>query len=427
MADAGTRSILGYESLDASMYRGTDVPFLSSLEPGTGSLPVPTARETMRVLPKSRVDFGKTVTFEVEQREVLLGKQTLSLVLPQLTVYSRSSGNYVPFRWPNMPICAIVESVQFEVNGFTVDSVTGEHLFVKTETTYPTSSHYETVRAQAGEDNSSGKYLTTMFDAAAIAADSAKRVKGSKRLYLPLDFWFGDGPEHEFPNIGDIRFRVKFRPLTSIVKVSGGINADTVISTTVGTEVTPELSEAEILVETRWVSAATARRIISEPRKVPLRQHFTITLNTAIDGGLITARTEYIPRPVKSIFWVVQDESSLRNMGNDYFKYVDSSGNDLMLTASVFSGASRIQEVMPAEHFNAYVPTMHGLRVPMTGIHMVHVSDVPVDVSSGNVGRSLGLKMTTLEGVGDLSARIFTDMFTYFTVDTSGISFDALL
>jgi hypothetical protein len=111
-------------------------------------------------------DFGKKVTCKISRSGDLLSQLWLELDMPLLTAVSGS-----PISWVNSLGHALIEYVEIQIGGQTIDKQYGEWMEIWSELAMPESY-------QNGYGNMVSKY------------DSFTTVTGPITLYIPFQFWF---------------------------------------------------------------------------------------------------------------------------------------------------------------------------------------------------------------------------------------------
>ena len=198
------------------------------------------------------IDFNKKVECKIARNGDLLSALVLEVDLPQLIATDGS-----PISWINSVGHALIEYVEIEIGGQSIDKHYGEWLEIWSELTLDESY-------QNGYGNMISKY------------DSFTTVAGPLKLTVPFQFWFCRNIGLALPLIAlqyhEIKLIIKFRKFSELW--SFGPNdyytaskSDTTITTTAG----PEFTSADVGKKFYWDDGSTD--IISElvgdnPRQV---------------------------------------------------------------------------------------------------------------------------------------------------------------
>jgi hypothetical protein len=357
-------------------------------------------------------DFGKKVTCKISRSGDLLSQLLLELDMPLLTTLNDS-----PISWVNSLGHALIEYVEIQIGGQTIDKQYGEWMEIWSELAMAESY-------QNGYGNMISKY------------DSFTTVTGPITLYIPLQFWFCRDIGLSLPLISlqyhEIEVLIKFREFDHLWTF--GPNSYYIASKS-GTTVTaisgPEFTSVDIGKKLYWKDGSTdiilelvddnPRQVITDSSSTMGSQSVYAKYNDLPSGNyninaarlyadyvyldsyerkkFATNRHEYLIEqlqfngnvnylegqtsrnidldqfnlPVKELVWVCQIDKYLES--NDIFNYSDTVDplqikTDPVTSASIlFNGQERVDE-RKSGYYRLVQPFQKHTRVPKSHIYV---------------------------------------------------------
>ena len=216
----------------------------------------------------------------------------------------------------------------------------------------------------------------------------------SRRLYVPLKFWFNKNPGLALPLIAlqyhEIEIHLEIRPFRELVTINKvkPINAEAVSkyfteSTTDKFNIDPYLEVNYVFldsVERNYIAVNSHDYLIEQVVRIPFKSVKQFDINTLV-----------LQNPVKEIIWVLNRDDVY--LTNDWFEYTDTQEvdesetdcdivcrekeMDILISATfLFNGIERMEE-KDASYFNLIQPYQHHSVVPSPGIYVYSFSLLP--------------------------------------------------
>jgi hypothetical protein len=154
-------------------------------------------------------DFNKRVTATISRNGDLIQQMYLEVVLPITSTVTNGEWTYGVGN-------ALVSQAEIEIGGQLIDRQYGDWMNIWTELTIPAGK-------RDGYDNMVGNAMTASTDQQGVLDTSVTR-----RLYVPLQFWFNRNPGLALPLIAlqyhEVKLNLTIRPLTDLLMTyTGGI------------------------------------------------------------------------------------------------------------------------------------------------------------------------------------------------------------
>jgi hypothetical protein len=166
-------------------------------------------------------DFGRRVTVEVARSGDLLKDVILEITLPAVTVTGTNAG----FRWAPGLAHTIVEKVEFQIGGLTIDTHYGDFYHAEMPLVLPASKTegYNDMIGQQNklEDATNPSNVNHYYN----GLQTFKTSHASTKLYLPLRFYFTKNAGLSFPLssilFNPVKFNIWFKALASCYETTG--------------------------------------------------------------------------------------------------------------------------------------------------------------------------------------------------------------
>ena len=299
------------------------------------------------------VDFGRKVSLTVSRNGDLITKAMLRVVLPALNQSQNSSTWH---GWVNSIGNALINSVEVEIGGQSIDKHYGEWLEIFSELNYG-DADMRVYRNLVGKYESDVSLETN--------ATSAKTV------YVPLQFWFCRNPGLALPLIAlqyhEVKFHFDFRPLTELTR------SDVAITTpqdSAGS--TAKITEASVWIDYIYLDTDERRRFAQVSHEYLIEQVQYNGVEGIQAGSTNLNCSLEFNHPCKEIVWVINRDAvrtANTSTGNNWFNFASSAGSDTINTAKLmFNGHDRMTE-RDALYFRQVQPFNHHTRAPTKHIY----------------------------------------------------------
>lgn len=278
------------------------------------------------------------------------------------------------FSWVNGIGHAIIDYVEIEIGGYTIDKQYGEWLEIWTELTQNVekkSAYYELI----GKKDPSGFNINSFTD--------------ELDLIIPLNFWFCKNIGQAIPCLAltnhEIKFNVKWRKFNELW-----------ISSNKDTEPNIPDFRASLFIEYIYLDLVERKKFSSE-------NHFYLMEQIQANGDYYFQNSNKNPiiklnfyHPVKEIVWAIQrsdvlirsddEDDDNFSYGNDWFNFSNTKNFssagvvDIFDTASLqFNGQDRITP-MPAKYFRLYQPYKFHTKCPNNFVYSYSFSLRPEEL-----------------------------------------------
>ena len=289
------------------------------------------AIEPIRQIFYESADFGKQSTCIIDKKGDLLGDILLEIELPALKQN---------VSWTNSIGCFMIDWVEVQLGGETIDHITGDLI----------DAYYE-LTTQLGIKNSLyemiGKNLTfnknTQYDAL--------------KLLVPLPFWFCRSVERALPLISmqytDVKIVVQFKPFDKCwFKL-----------TTESPNSTPSITKANLICNYIYLDVFERTKFAKQPIFEYLIEQFQQSNAYQVPAQIINLNTRlFFNHPVKELLWMYR--SDIATNANDYCNYANLNNYNTPTEIKIepfidmqlrFNGNDRF-ELLPETFFRLYQP-----------------------------------------------------------------------
>jgi len=284
----------------------------------------------------------------------------------------------------------MIENYKIYIGGTLMDTQYGEWLHIWNELSIESSKKY-------GYDKMIGNipelYMPDIYN----NLNYAQTQIDSRRLYVPLKFWFNKNPGLALPLIAlqyhEIEIHLEIRPFKELVTINekkpknvNAISKYFTESTTDKLNIDPYLEVNYVFldsVERNYIAVNSHDYLIEQVVRIPFKSVKQFDINTLV-----------LQNPVKEIIWVLNRDDVYKT--NDWFEYTDTQDEDLdgsdntecdiacrekemdILTSAtfLFNGIERMEE-KDASYFNLIQPYQHHSVVPSPGIYVYSFSLLP--------------------------------------------------
>jgi hypothetical protein len=312
-----------------------------------------------------------------------------SFRIPDIKKEKDTSGNLENFQFVKNIGEVMIDNYKIYIGGTLMDTQYGEWLHIWNELSIESSKKY-------GYDKLIGNipelYMPDIYNnlnETAIQVDS-------RRLYVPLKFWFNKNPGLALPLIAlqyhEIEIHLEIRPFKELIKIDNKAPTSSAVAlkyfnNSDKLNVEPYLEVNYIFLDTierNYIAVSSHDYLIEQVIRVPFESVKEYSMNSLT-----------LQNPVKEIVWVLNRDDV--NKTNDWFEYsdtqtrsscyVDDSGcsctidrqNELEILKSatfLFNGIERMEE-KEGSYFNLIQPYQHHSVIPSPGIYVYSFSLLP--------------------------------------------------
>ena len=315
-----------------------------------------------------QVDFGKKATVNVSRNGDLIHKVYLQVDLPAMT---QSTGDV---RWTRNIGHALIEEVEIQIGGQTIDKHYGDWLNIWNELT-------QTAERADGYNVMIGNTSTLNEADTSIPATT---------LYVPLQFWFCKNPGLALPLIAlqyhEVKFNLTFRAASECYITDDNLTP---------TSGVPSLGNASLFIDYIYLDTEE-RRQFAQVRHEYLIEQLQFGGAEAFSSSTFKSKLTF-NHPCKELVWVVQPDANVDSGANRWSDYTDSGlsapdfylGDDPLADAKLqLNGQDRFA-TRKARYFNVVQPYQHHTRTPAAGIYVYSFALNPEQFQpSGSVNMS---------------------------------------
>lgn len=364
------------------------------------------ALETVENYLVGKLTFGQKVSCNLQRAGDLVSQIFLRVVLPPLQ--PNQGENNIFTSWVNGIGFAMIEYVDIQIGGQTIDRQYGQWMFIWAELT---------------EDAATKGGLASMVGGHSVFTPATQN--GPLELYIPLYFWFCRDIGSSLPLVAlqqqDVRISFQFREFDLLWVSNDREGARKVI----GNPNNIEFEQATLLVDYIFLDAEE-RRYFAQNRHFYLIEQTQI-MNESID---ISKEENVIEmpfnHPVKELVWFIQGQK-VRQM-NEWFNFSDDLGSDPiapMRSALIrFEGLERFER-KEERYFRLTVPWQRHTAVPGGFIYVYSFATDPEALQPTGTANFSRIDTATLHvntgQIGQSQITIFATNYNIFRI-ISGIS-----
>jgi hypothetical protein len=355
-------------------------------------------------IPLSNIsDFGKSFFAAIPLRGHLLSKLFLKIRLPSL---QKKDGTFAC--WTNGLGYALIDFIEFEINGITYEKLYGYFLDMYDElTTNPTD--YGKRNMILKTDN----YYATRQNA-----------NRDVELMIPLSFWFTKQPNlaipiHLFGALTQIKVNFKFRRFEELIHYDGLIEPDPV-----------GIRDIELFGEYIYLDEPVLNKVFPpEPSTKFLISQLQSHEREFIGPDVSTFMSELkFNNTVSELIFAFVEKDSLEN--NDLFNYSDRIENGPLVESLglVLDGQERFP-MLPESYFRLAVPKSIHSFVPTKYVYCIPFSNRPeYNQPTGSLNFSrfdvINLKLQKKNNGRPMYLYVFATNYNLMTIESGGSRLD---
>jgi hypothetical protein len=370
-------------------------------------------------------DSSSILIAKIARNADLVQEIYFSFKVPNIKKFS-NDGELEDFRFVKNLGEVMIENYKIYIGGTLMDTQYGEWLHIWNELSIESSKKY-------GYDKMIGNipelYMPDIYN----NLTEGQIQIDSRRLYVPLKFWFNKNPGLALPLIAlqyhEIEIHLEIRPFKDLVTINQSKPDGTrSVSKYFDESLTDKLSIDPYLevnyvfldsVERNYIAVSSHDYLIEQVVRIPFKSVKQFDINTLV-----------LQNPVKEIIWVLNRDDV--NETNNWFEYTDTQVEDVVqsendcdtpcrekemdiLTSAtfLFNGIERMEE-KDASYFNLIQPYQHHSVVPSPGIYVYSFSLLPEQFQpSGSCNMSrikkIELKTETIKP----KPKTDSDMYSY--------------
>lgn len=283
------------------------------------------AMETFDLRFNDIVEWGTMSTCTLSSKADMLSNLYLQITLPKLS----SANKNLNGRWTEYVGLAMIKKVELEIGGQTIDSQTGEWLYI-----------YNQLALDPGKRN--GYDYMVGFD-----IDPTEE----KTLYVPLTFWFNTHTGLSLPLVAlqyhEVKLRIHFRTFREC---------------TINAPIEVPLTSAVVLANYVFLDVEERKQFAKEEQEYIIEQiqcdnENTINIKSpVIDINFIN--------PIKELVWVVQKKSHVTLENNDWFNFTFRDNRMPVKRATIQVNGTERFSPLSGEYFNLVQTYQHHTNIP---------------------------------------------------------------
>jgi|TARA_Y100000389_G_scaffold105527_1_gene102419 hypothetical protein len=348
--------------------------------------------ESMKVVfNKNEINYNQSTILiaKIARNADLVQEVYFSFKIPDIKKKNNNANERENFQFVKYLGEVMIENYKIYIGGTLMDTQYGEWLHIWNELSIESSKKY-------GYDKLIGNipelYMPDIYN----NLNMNEIQIDSRRLYVPLKFWFNKNPGLALPLIAlqyhEIEIHIEIRPLKELIKINNvaPLNKDVVMKYFNDTD----KLNIEPYLEVNYVFLDTVERnyIAVNSHDYLIEQVVRISFDSVQENAV---NTLVLQNPVKEIIWVLNRNDV--NTTNEWFDYTDNqtiqsvyedeSGcrcsverqkeKEILKSATfLFNGIERIEE-KDGSYFNLIQPYQHHSVVPSPGIYVYSFSLLP--------------------------------------------------
>jgi hypothetical protein len=297
-----------------------------------------------------QADFGKRVTATISRNGDLIQQMYLEVVLPTTSALADDA----PTTWTYGVGNVLVKQAEIEIGGQLIDRQYGDWMNIWTELTTPEGK-------RRGYDNMVGNLAKSAVQTGNL--DSTK----TKRLYVPLQFWFNRNPGLALPLIAlqyhEVKLNLELRNSADLIQQTQTITAGEVLS-------------CKLYVDYIYLDTDERRRFAQVSHEYLIEQvQFTgaESIETLASNKNVTLNFNH---PVKELIWshLGSDNTAARRWFN-YSGHKTLSADSFETALLQLNGHDRFS-VRSADYFRKVQNYEHHTRIPRVGSDVAGADNV---------------------------------------------------
>lgn len=279
------------------------------------------------------------------------------------------------FRWVDNIGEVIIDNCQIAVNGNVIDKQTGEFMHLYRHLTYGADKNYM-YEKMIGQREIPTKVVPSTPYGAIITTYHPKTIR-SRKIYVPMNFWFNRTLSQSLPLVGlqysEVELTVELRPFKELYQLyyvrngvsdwyAPNINLSTHhLSSFVDTTVNRRFLMSDTVLDIKAYMEVNYIFLDKPERRMFLYKpiEYLIEQTTKIDKigvGESAVHDLILQNPVKEIMWVCSRTD--RSIRNNWYTYIDGDSQIMNTAKLMFNGLDRFDE-KDAIYFNYVQPLQH--------------------------------------------------------------------
>lgn len=350
------------------------------------------AKEIVRIDLSEAGDFGKKFYATIPFKGHLLSKLFLKVKIPKL---EKRDGTFVC--WTDSLGYALIDYIDFEINGIVFDRLHGYFLDMYEEYTVSETDH--------GKKNmilKSDMYMST-------------RDNGSKshELMIPLDFWFTKQPNLSLPLLSMSSSKIKvnftFRKFEELIHYDG-------LEPSI-----KSIQDIELFGEYIYLDNDLLQIFRETDHKYLIHQVQYNNMDSLIEGTTEYSSELKFNNPVSELIFGFVEDTSIEN--NDLFNFSRTSDNESPMESAMLSldGQERFP-YLPESYYRLVFPRTVHSYVPTKYVYCIPFSNNPENnqpTGTLNFSRfdSVTLNCKMRKGNGSLKLFVFGINYNIFKIE----------
>jgi hypothetical protein len=308
-----------------------------------------------------------------------------------------SINNNIQFAWVDNLGTSLIEYVEIEINGMTIDRQYGIWLDIWKELTI---------------DNKKMNTYNIMNGNVPELTEFNKNVKPAYKILIPLNFWFNKMNSVAFPLVSlrdqNLKFNVRFRKFSdccyidenSIIKFKFSNNTDFKLDDLVNEEIIK--LNGNLVCDFIYLDENERALFAQTKHNYLIEQVYLETFENIVDKNLMI-NLEFL-NPVKELVWILQDNKYITKINDgtklEWNKYDINNQNPIFKSELLFNDWTRTMN-MDYKYYNYIQPMKYHTRTPKKGINVY----------------SFSLNPESLNPSGYCSIKYITDKRMKFEID----------
>jgi hypothetical protein len=348
--------------------------------------------ESMKVVfNKNEINYDQSTILiaKIARNADLVQEIYFSFKIPDIMKLKKANDEFENFQFVKHLGEVMIENYKIYIGGTLMDTQYGEWLHIWNELSIESSKKY-------GYDKLIGNIPELYMPDIYHNLKYEEIQIDSRRLYVPLKFWFNKNPGLALPLIAlqyhEIEIHIEIRPLKELIKINelAPTGKDVVMKYFNNTD----KLNIEPYLEVNYVFLDTVERnyIAVNSHDYLIEQVVRISFDSVQENAV---NTLVLQNPVKEIIWVLnRNDVNTTNEWFDYTdnqtirsEYTDESGcpcsvdrqkeKEILKSATfLFNGIERMEE-KDGSYFNLIQPYQHHSVVPSPGIYVYSFSLLP--------------------------------------------------
>lgn len=274
----------------------------------------------------------------IERKGDLIKDMHLEIDIIEPTIIDEKTGNIIPAPLVKRPGHALIEWIELQIGGITIDRQPGEWIDIWSQISLSKNKYLKLENMINGSINANA------------STDTCRVMK----IYIPINFWFCKNAGTALPIIGlkyhEIKFNIKIKSDASIISTSAKIKT------------MPVIANCNLFCDYIFLDTDEKKKFVSTQHEYLVEQ-VQCQEHHIFDNKAPNANIKLnFNHPCKELFWICQDSANTQLFSNNYNPFSFSrfgDGQDLIKNVNLLFNNNKRFEQRDINYFKHVQPYFH--------------------------------------------------------------------